>query len=85
MATTRSRNRTAEVEALTSPTVYLRFPGRGGLYSSRYSNKELTDYARKITGWLSEGKKIRAFFNNDIDAHAIHNALELHALIKSMT
>ena len=79
-----SGGRFAETEALTSPTVYLRFHGRDGLYSSRYSIEELTDYARKITGWLSEGGEIWAFFNNDIDGHAVHNAHELHALVKSM-
>jgi uncharacterized protein YecE (DUF72 family) len=79
-----SGGRFTEAGALTSPTVYLRFHGPGGLYSSRYSNEELTDYARKITGWLSEGGEIWAFFNNDIDGHAIHNARELHALVKSM-
>jgi uncharacterized protein YecE (DUF72 family) len=79
-----SGGRFAEAEALTSSTVYLRFHGRGGLYSSHYSIEELTDYARKITGWLSEGGEIWAFFNNDIDGHAVHNAHELHALVKSM-
>jgi hypothetical protein len=26
----------------------------------------------------------RAFLNNDIDGHAVHNARELHVLVKSM-
>ena len=80
-----SGGRFAETEALTNPTVYLRFHGRSGLYSSRYSIEELTDYARKVTSWLSEGGEVWAFFNNDVDGHAIHNARELHTLVKSMT
>ena len=79
-----SGGRFSESEALTSPTVYLRFHGRGGLYSSPYSTSELTSFACKITGWLVEGRQVWAFFNNDIDGHAVYNARELHALAESM-
>jgi uncharacterized protein YecE (DUF72 family) len=78
-----SGGRFAETEALTSPIVYLRFHGPSGLYSSPYSTEGLTTYARKITSWLSEGRQVWAFFNNDIDAHAVHNARELQALVES--
>jgi uncharacterized protein YecE (DUF72 family) len=79
-----SGGRFAEADALTSPTVYLRFHGRGGLYSSPYSTDELTSFACKIKIWLAEGRQVWAFFNNDIDGHAVHNARELHALVGSM-
>jgi len=79
-----SGGRFAEAEALTSPTVYLRFHGRDGLYSSPYSTDELTSIACKITVWLAEGRQVWAFFNNDIDGHAVHNARELQALVESM-
>jgi uncharacterized protein YecE (DUF72 family) len=61
-----SGGRFVEAKALTSPTVYLRFHGRGGLYSSPYSIDQLTSFACKITVWLAEGRQVWAFFNNDI-------------------
>ena len=79
-----SGGRFAEAEALTAPTVYLRFHGRGGLFSSLYSTDELTSFACKIKVWLAEGRQVWAFFNNDIDGHAAHNARELHGLVESM-
>ncbi|MEJ2658031.1 MAG: DUF72 domain-containing protein [Desulfobacterales bacterium] len=72
----------AKTEEVTSHTVYLRFHGPGELYSSLYSTDSLTAYARKITGWLAEGRRVWAFFNNDFDAHAVRNARELQALVE---
>jgi uncharacterized protein YecE (DUF72 family) len=78
-----SGGRFAGSEALTNSIVYLRFHGPGGLYHSQYTADALSAYARKITGWLAEGRQVWAFFNNDIDGHAVHNARELQALIES--
>jgi uncharacterized protein YecE (DUF72 family) len=79
-----SGGRFAGTEVLTNSIVYLRFHGPAGLYCSPYSTGELTTYARKITGWLAEGRQIWAFFNNDFDGHAVQNARELKALIDSL-
>ena len=79
-----SGGRFAEVDAVTSPSVYLRFHGPNGLYRSPYSTDQLTFYARKIKGWLMEERQVWAFFNNDFDGHAINNAHELQALVESM-
>jgi len=78
-----SGGRFAQAGELTSPTVYLRFHGPGGLYSSPYSTDELTTHAHKITGWLGEGRQVWAFFNNDMHGHAVHNARELQTLVES--
>jgi uncharacterized protein YecE (DUF72 family) len=77
-----SGGRFTEAEAPTSPTVYLRFHGPGGLYRSPYPIDRLTIYARRITGWLAEGRQVWAFFNNDFAGHAVHNARELRALVE---
>jgi uncharacterized protein YecE (DUF72 family) len=75
-----SGGRFPQSDLLTSRTVYLRFHGPGATYGSRYSIESLMVYARKIIGCLAEAREVWAFFNNDIDGHAVHNARELQAL-----
>jgi uncharacterized protein YecE (DUF72 family) len=70
-------------EVLTNSIVYLRFHGPDGHYHASYTTDALMTYARKITGWLAEGRQVWAFFNNDFDGHAVHNAHELKALIET--
>lgn len=70
-------------EVLTNSLVYLRFHGPDGRYRASYTTGVLETYARKIIAWLSEGCQIWAFFNNDFNAHAVHNARELKALVES--
>lgn len=72
-------------EALTTRTVYLRFHGPAATYASRYGVDALIIFARKIIEWLSEGREVWAFFNNDMDGHAVHNARELKALCEKTT
>lgn len=72
-----------EGEAVTSSVVYLRFHGPGGLYSSPYSARELSKQAHRIRDWLAEGHHVWAFFNNDMEGHAVRNARELRDLVKA--
>jgi len=61
----------------TSDFAYIRFHGSGGMYSSCYSNEELSQWAKKIAK-LAEGMKaVYIYFNNDAEAFAIKNALTL--------
>lgn len=64
---------------LTADWTYLRFHGHeyGGSYSPQY----LTGQAREIHGMLDQGLDVYAFFNNDEDAHAVFNALDLKRLV----
>jgi uncharacterized protein YecE (DUF72 family) len=78
-----SGGRFAGGELRTHSIVYLRFHGPDGRYHNSYTTGALEIYARKIIGWLSEGCRVWAFFNNDFEAHAIHNARELKALVVS--
>lgn len=66
---------------LTTDFVYLRWHGAHGLYYSPYSTEELQKYADKILSWLKVKIPVWGFFNNDAQAHAVFNALELKALI----
>lgn len=66
----------------TSDFAYIRFHGSGGMYSSCYSNEELSQWAKKIAK-LAEGvKAVYIYFNNDAEAVAIKNALTLASYLE---
>ena len=58
------------------PLLYIRFHGPTGRYSGNYTRAMLGKYVK----WVKQtgAKNIYAFFNNDIGAHAIRNALTFH-------
>jgi uncharacterized protein YecE (DUF72 family) len=64
------------------PIAYVRFHGGGGKYWGRYSDEGLLSW----TDWMVEqartGREVWAYFNNDIDAHAIHDAQTLKAMVR---
>ena len=68
------------LEAVTSEDVYLRFHGPEALYASSYSDGQLQYYAGLCHAWLEQGKRVWAFFNNDIHGHAWRDALRFKAL-----
>lgn len=57
----------------TSEIVYVRFHGRESLYASNYKNEELKEWADKVK--KLNPKEFWAYFNNDVNAYAIYNAL----------
>ncbi len=66
----------------TSDFAYIRFHGSGGMYSSCYSNEELSQWAKKIAK-LAEGvKAVYIYFNNDAEAFAVRNALTLASYLE---
>ena len=64
------------------PIAYVRFHGGVGKYWGRYSDEVLTGWTDWIADQASSGRAVWAFFNNDIDAHAIHDALTLKAMLR---
>ncbi len=76
-----SGDRFVSREAVTADFVYLRLHGPEELYSSRYTEEQLHAYADKAAGWLATGHDVWAMFNNDYQAHAVHNARRLRELI----
>lgn len=62
---------------VTGDIIYVRFHGTTGRYAGNYPKSTLQNWA----DWLiDQGKKTRAiyaYFNNDIDGHAIKNAMQL--------
>lgn len=72
-----------DMPGMTAPVVatadfaYMRFHGSSGLYSSSYSDKELKDWARRLSGLAVDLKAFYVYFNNDTNAFAVRNAMTL--------
>lgn len=66
------------------PAAYLRFHGGLSKYYGRYPDERLLDWA----GWIGEqaraGRAVWAYFNNDPEAHAIHDAQTLRAMVREV-
>jgi uncharacterized protein YecE (DUF72 family) len=66
----------------TTDFLYLRFHGLGSqLYRYDYSDEELADWAARLQPHL-RGRTLYAFFNNDYDANAPHNAVTFRELLQ---
>jgi uncharacterized protein YecE (DUF72 family) len=65
----------------TSDFAYVRFHGSQGLYSSRYSEEELSEWAQKIAVLGQNVKASYIYFNNDAEAFAVDNAMTLRNLL----
>jgi uncharacterized protein YecE (DUF72 family) len=69
-----------DMPGLTSPLLattgfaYVRFHGREGLYSSRYTDGEMADWAKKIKGLAKKLETVYIYFNNDVSGYALDNA-----------
>jgi uncharacterized protein YecE (DUF72 family) len=69
-----------DMPKLTSPIIvtadfaYIRFHGSGSLYSSKYSDKEMADWAKKIKRLAKYLKEVYIYFNNDVAGYALENA-----------
>lgn len=60
---------------LTAGFVYLRY--HGDRHAGSYSPQRLSAEARRIRGYLQDGRSVFAYFNNDAEGHAVRNALAL--------
>lgn len=56
---------------------YIRFHGSVGLYSSCYTDREMEEWADRITYLVHGLKAVYIYFNNDAQGYAIRNALTL--------
>lgn len=69
-------------DVVTSTKAYFRYHGRNDWYKYDYSEKELHSFAEDMSEAAKKGANgIYAFFNNDVDARAPHNALKLKEII----
>ena len=61
----------------TGDFAYVRFHGSEGLYSSCYSDEELSQWAQRVTRLGPNVKACYLYFNNDAQAFAVKNAITL--------
>jgi len=64
------------------PIAYVRFHGGAGKYWGRYSDEHLAEWADWMLRQARSGRPVWAYFNNDIDGHAIHDAQTLKSMIE---
>jgi uncharacterized protein YecE (DUF72 family) len=62
---------------VTARTVYVRFHGPDGQYQGCYDNQTLAGWAGAFSTWLRQQKQVYAYFNNDQQGFAPHNAQAL--------
>ncbi len=67
----------------TAEFAYIRFHGSTGLYFSCYSDKQLTDWAKKLANFATDLKGIYIYFNNDAEAFAVRNAITLRSYLQN--
>jgi uncharacterized protein YecE (DUF72 family) len=65
----------------TADLVYLRFHGSGRRYGGRYRTRRLRSWAEWIES-LRDAHDVYAYFNNDLDGHAIEDARRLRQLLQ---
>lgn len=61
-------------------TTYVRFHGGGGKYQGRYAEARLREWSDWMMAQEKDGRAVWAYFNNDIDAAAVEDALTLKAM-----
>ena len=66
---------------ITSDWIYLRYHGTEGRYSGNYADEQLEGEAHWIADRMSDGLDVYAFFNNDLQGHAVGNAQYLRGCI----
>lgn len=62
---------------VTADFVYVRLHGPGAKYQGRYSDQQLQKWADHCAQWLTEGKDVFVYFDNDQAAYAVFNAMTL--------
>jgi uncharacterized protein YecE (DUF72 family) len=63
------------------PIAYLRFHGGIGKYYGRYPDETLLCWSDWIADQARIGRPVWAYFNNDPEAHAIHDAQTLRGMV----
>jgi len=64
-------------EPFVGRCVYVRFHGTSGRYHGSYSDRTLSDWAKRLVARWRDGADVYAYFNNDPDAVATQNAATL--------
>ena len=62
---------------VTSDFVYVRLHGDIKIYTSGYSERALSSWARRIREWSRDGRDVYVYFDNDVKVRAPFDALNL--------
>ena len=62
---------------ITADFAYVRLHGPAGPYQGSYSPEALRTWARRISEWRTKLKRVYVYFDNDQEAFAARNALDL--------
>ena len=62
---------------VTSDFVYVRLHGDVKIYTSGYTQRALSDWAKRIRKWDRAGKDVYVYFDNDVKVKAPYDALNL--------
>jgi uncharacterized protein YecE (DUF72 family) len=68
--------------AVTTDLVFIRLHGRKQTYVSNYGRPALKRWADRIRIWLSEGRTVHIYFDNDAKGYAPHNAQTLAKMLR---
>ena len=68
-------------EEQTASFSYLRLHGGEQLYASNYDDAVLQRWVAKVKEWSSEGRQVYAYFDNDTNGYAPHNAVRLRQML----
>jgi uncharacterized protein YecE (DUF72 family) len=66
----------------SGPVAYVRFHGGVGKYHGRYAEQILLGWTDWMTAQAAAGRPVWAYFNNDMEAAAIDDALTLKAMVR---
>jgi uncharacterized protein YecE (DUF72 family) len=69
----------------TADFVYIRLHGPEGKYQGSYSNKQLSNWAKRCRAWQTEGKEVFIYFDNDQEGYAAFNAQTLQNILNKKT
>lgn len=71
----------ASPKVAVGPIAYVRFHGGIAKYWGRYTDEALLAWTDWIAGQARIGRPVWAYFNNDPEAHAIHDAQTLRGMV----
>ena len=66
----------------TADFTYVRFHGPTGRYAGNYPDQHLQEWTELIQGLASGLKAVYVYFNNDIEGHAVSNAMTLAKMLR---
>lgn len=68
-------------DRVATDLVYVRLHGAECTYHSRYDDRKLENWARRIKAWHDENRTVYVYFDNDAEGHAPYDAMRLMALL----